>query len=95
MFSKEGVDQLKELIKTIRTNPNDRRMILSAWNPLALPKMALPPCHCFAQFYVANGELSCQMYQRSADMGLGVPFNIASYSLLTCMLAHVTDLKVI
>jgi len=94
-ISNQGVDQLKELIKTIRTNPNDRRMILSAWNPSALPKMALPPCHCMAQFYVANGELSCQMIQRSADMGLGVPFNIASYSLLTCMLAHVTDLKVI
>ena len=69
-------------------------MVLTAWNPMALPEMALPPCHCLAQFYVANGELSCQMYQRSADMGLGVPFNIASYSLLTCMIAHVTGLKV-
>ncbi len=69
-------------------------MILTAWNPSALREMALPPCHCLAQFYVANGELSCQMYQRSADMGLGVPFNIASYSLLTCMIAHVTGLKV-
>ena len=94
LYSDKGVDQLANLIQTIRTNPNDRRMILTAWNPSALPHMALPPCHCLAQFYVANGELSCQMYQRSADMGLGVPFNIASYSLLTCMIAHVTDLKV-
>lgn len=93
-FSGQGVDQLANLIETIRKNPDDRRMILSAWNPCALPKMALPPCHCLAQFYVANGELSCQMYQRSADMGLGVPFNIASYSLLTYMIAHVTELKV-
>ncbi len=68
-------------------------MIVSAWNPAAFHLMALPPCHMFAQFYVANGELSCQMYQRSADMGLGVPFNIASYSLLTHMIAHVTNLK--
>jgi len=92
-YSGKGVDQLKQLIETIKTNPDDRRMILSAWNPAALKDMALPPCHCLAQFYVANGELSCQMYQRSADMGLGVPFNIASYSLLTCMIAHVTNLK--
>ena len=69
-------------------------MLLLAWNPVALSEMALPPCHCLCQFYVANGELSCQMYQRSADMGLGVPFNIASYSLLTYMMAHVTNLKV-
>lgn len=66
---------------------------MSAWNPVDLPIMALPPCHCLVQFYVSNGELSCQMYQRSADMGLGVPFNIASYALLTCMIAHVTNLK--
>ncbi|XP_057374939.1 thymidylate synthase-like isoform X1 [Daphnia carinata] len=92
-YSGQGVDQLKNLIHTIRTNPEDRRMILTAWNPSALREMALPPCHCLAQFYVANGELSCQMYQRSADMGLGVPFNIASYSLLTYMIAHVTGLK--
>lgn len=92
-YTGKGVDQLKQLIETIKTNPNDRRMILSAWNPPALKEMALPPCHCLAQFYVANGELSCQMYQRSADMGLGVPFNIASYSLLTYMIAHVTNLK--
>lgn len=94
ILSGQGVDQLSNLIKTIRTNPDDRRMILTAWNPSALPLMALPPCHCLAQFYVANGELSCQMYQRSADMGLGVPFNIASYSLLTIMIAHVTGLEV-
>nr|XP_018671003.1 thymidylate synthase-like [Ciona intestinalis] len=92
-YTNQGVDQLKKVIDTIRTNPNDRRIIMCAWNPVDLPKMALPPCHAFAQFYVCNGELSCQLYQRSADMGLGVPFNIASYSLLTCMIAHVTGLK--
>ena len=92
-YTGQGVDQLSKLIETIKTNPNDRRMVLSAWNPAAFHLMALPPCHMFAQFYVANGELSCQMYQRSADMGLGVPFNIASYSLLTHMLAHCTGLK--
>ncbi len=81
------------MIKRIRTNPEDRRIILSAWNPAALREMALPPCHMFAQFYVADGELSCQMYQRSGDMGLGVPFNIASYALLTRLLAHVTGLR--
>ena len=94
-YSGQGIDQLKQLIHTIKTNPDDRRLILLAWNPTALPQMALPPCHCMAQFYVANGELSCQMYQRSADMGLGVPFNIASYSLLTVMMAHITGLKVV
>lgn len=93
-YSNEGIDQLKNVIHTIKTNPNDRRIIMTAWNPADLPKMALPPCHCLAQFYVANNELSCQLYQRSADMGLGVPFNIASYSLLTYMIAHVTGLKV-
>jgi thymidylate synthase len=82
-YTGQGVDQLSELVQTIRTRPYDRRLILSAWNPAALREMALPPCHMFAQFYVANGELSCQMYQRSCDMGLGVPFNIASYALLT------------
>ena len=92
-YTGEGVDQIATLIKTIKTNPTDRRMIVSAWNPAAFHLMALPPCHMFAQFYVANGELSCQMYQRSADMGLGVPFNIASYALLTHMVAHVTGLK--
>jgi len=92
-YTGQGVDQLKNVIHTIKTNPNDRRMIMSAWNPPDLPKMALPPCHSFCQFYVADGELSCQMYQRSCDMGLGVPFNIASYALLTYMIAHVCDLK--
>ncbi|CAG7886324.1 unnamed protein product [Brassica rapa] len=88
----QGFDQLLDVINKIKNNPDDRRIIMSAWNPSDLKLMALPPCHMFAQFYVANGELSCQMYQRSADMGLGVPFNIASYSLLTCILAHVCDL---
>ncbi|KAL5790963.1 hypothetical protein ACOSQ2_005851 [Xanthoceras sorbifolium] len=91
-YSGQGFDQLLDVIDKIKNNPDDRRIILSAWNPSDLKLMALPPCHMFAQFYVANGELSCQMYQRSADMGLGVPFNIASYSLLTCMIAHVCDL---
>lgn len=92
-YTGQGVDQLAECIKTIKNNPSDRRIIMSAWNPADLTLMALPPCHMFCQFYVANGELSCLMYQRSADMGLGVPFNIASYSLLTCMIAQVCDLK--
>jgi len=84
-YSGQGVDQLAECIKKIKEDPADRRIIMSAWNPADLNLMALPPCHMFCQFYVANGELSCLMYQRSCDMGLGVPFNIASYSLLTCM----------
>lgn len=92
-YSGKGVDQLANIIEAIKTNPCDRRMVLSAWNPAALHDMALPPCHMIAQFYVANGELSCLMFQRSADMGLGVPFNIASYSLLTCMIAHITGLR--
>ena len=83
-----GVDQLTSLIEGIRKDPYGRRHILTAWNPAELDQMALPPCHCFAQFYVANGKLSCQMYQRSCDMFLGVPFNIASYSLLTHMIAQ-------
>ncbi|XP_021285501.1 bifunctional dihydrofolate reductase-thymidylate synthase-like isoform X2 [Herrania umbratica] len=91
-YTGQGFDQLLDVIDKIKNNPNDRRIILSAWNPSDLKLMALPPCHMFAQFYVAYGELSCQMYQRSADMGLGVPFNIASYALLTCMIAHVCDL---
>ncbi|RID72240.1 hypothetical protein BRARA_C04141 [Brassica rapa] len=91
-YTSQGFDQLADVIDKIKNNPDDRRIILSAWNPSDLKLMALPPCHMFAQFYVAEGELSCQMYQRSADMSLGVPFNIASYSLLTCMLAHVCDL---
>ncbi|KAF9684384.1 hypothetical protein SADUNF_Sadunf04G0112800 [Salix dunnii] len=91
-YTGQGFDQLLDVIDKIKNNPNDRRIIISSWNPSDLKLMALPPCHMFAQFYVANGELSCQMYQRSADMGLGVPFNIASYALLTCILAHVCDL---
>ena len=88
-----GVDQLMDVINRIKTNPNDRRMIVSAWNPPAIPNMALPPCHCFFQFYVADGKLSLQMYQRSCDTFLGVPFNIASYSLLLMMIAQVTGLE--
>ncbi|XP_027903505.1 bifunctional dihydrofolate reductase-thymidylate synthase isoform X1 [Vigna unguiculata] len=91
-YSGQGFDQLLDVISKIKHNPDDRRIILSAWNPADLKLMALPPCHMFAQFYVSHGELSCQMYQRSADMGLGIPFNIASYALLTCMIAHVCDL---
>jgi dihydrofolate reductase/thymidylate synthase len=92
-YSGQGVDQLMECIRKIKDDPADRRILLSAWNPADLGQMALPPCHMFCQFFVANGELSCLMYQRSCDMGLGVPFNIASYSLLTCMMAQVCDLK--
>lgn len=91
-YSNQGVDQLANIINTIKTNPHDRRMIMSAWNPCQLKEMALPPCHLLAQFYVHDNQLDCQMYQRSADLGLGVPFNIASYSLLTCMIAQVTGL---
>lgn len=121
-YTGQGFDQLLDVIDKIKNNPDDRRIILSAWNPSDLKLMALPPCHMFAQvtlelsilftfistfflslstssllflqFYVANGELSCQMYQRSADMGLGVPFNIASYALLTCMIAHVCGMLI-
>ena len=92
-YTGKGIDQLQYIIDTLKKNPTDRRMLLSAWNPTALKKMALPPCHLLCQFYVANGELSCQMYQRSADMGLGVPFNIASYALLTHLVARATGLK--
>jgi len=93
-YSGQGVDQLANIIETIRTNPNDRRMVMSAWNPSDLDQMALPPCHLLCQFFVANGRLSCQMYQRSCDLGLGVPFNIASYALLTHLVATVTGLEV-
>ncbi len=105
-WNSEGIDQIKEVIETIKTNPSSRRMLVSAWNPSVLPdtsvsfsenvangKAALPPCHAFFQFYVADGKLSCQLYQRSADIFLGVPFNIASYALLTMMVAQVCDLK--
>ena len=87
------IDQISQVIDQIKKNPDSRRMIVSAWNVADLPKMALLPCHAFFQFYVADGKLSCQMYQRSADLFLGVPFNIASYALLTLMVAHVSDLK--
>lgn len=105
-WNNEGVDQISEVIKSICENPDSRRHIVAAWNPSVLPlsgksfaenvalgKAALPPCHAWFQFYVANGKLSCQMYQRSADIFLGVPFNIASYALLTLMIAQVTNLK--
>ncbi|OIN68023.1 thymidylate synthase [Exiguobacterium sp. KRL4] len=88
------VDQLADVIEQIKTNPDSRRLIVSAWNPGQLEEMALPPCHLLFQFYVANGKLSCQLYQRSADVFLGVPFNIASYALLTHMIAHVCKLEV-
>lgn len=88
-----GVDQLSNLIEQIKTNPNSRRLIISAWNPAEVDKMALPPCHSFMQFYVAEGKLSCQLYQRSADVFLGVPFNIASYALFTMMIAQVCGLE--
>jgi thymidylate synthase len=87
------VDQVKDLIHQIKNNPDSRRMIISAWNVADLPKMKLMPCHCLFQFYVANGRLSCQLYQRSADVFLGVPFNIASYALLTMMIAQVCNLQ--
>ena len=106
-WNSEGIDQIKELINTLKTNPDSRRMLVSAWNPSVMPdtskpfsenvangKAALPPCHAFFQFYVADNKLSCQLYQRSADVFLGVPFNIASYALLTMMVAQVCDLEV-
>jgi len=87
------IDQIAQVVEDIKTNPDSRRLIVTAWNPADVPKMALAPCHCFFQFYVADGKLSCQLYQRSADVFLGVPFNIASYALLTLMMAQVTGLK--
>jgi thymidylate synthase len=87
------IDQIAQLVADIERNPDSRRLIVTAWNPADVPKMALPPCHCLFQFYVADGRLSCQLYQRSADIFLGVPFNIASYALLTMMIAQVTGLK--
>ena len=87
------IDQITEVVEQIRTNPESRRLIVSAWNPADVARMALPPCHVLFQFYVAGDRLSCQLYQRSADVFLGVPFNIASYSLLTLMIAHVTGLE--
>ena len=93
-FNNSGVDQIADIVRHIRTNPDSRRIILSAWNPVQLSEMALPPCHVLAQFRVINGRLSCQLYQRSADMFLGVPFNIASYALLTHMIAEICSLEV-
>lgn len=90
----DSIDQLKETIEAIKNNPNSRRHIVSAWNPEDIPSMALPPCHTLFQFYVADGKLSCQLYQRSADVFIGVPFNIASYALLTHLIAHECDLEV-
>ncbi|RTL94152.1 thymidylate synthase [Ancylobacter aquaticus] len=87
------IDQIAQVVADIRRNPDSRRLIVSAWNPADVPKMALPPCHCLFQFYVQDGRLSCQLYQRSADIFLGVPFNIASYALLTHMVAQVTGLQ--
>ena len=87
------IDQIAKLVEQIKRNPDSRRLIVTAWNPADVDKMALPPCHCLFQFYVADGKLSCQLYQRSADIFLGVPFNIASYALLTLMLAQVTGLQ--
>ncbi|MCT1901125.1 thymidylate synthase [Oceanobacillus sojae] len=90
----DSIDQLKETIEAIKNNPNSRRHIVSAWNPEDIPSMALPPCHTLFQFYVADGKLFCQLYQRSADVFIGVPFNIASYALLTHLIAHECDLEV-
>jgi thymidylate synthase len=89
----QEIDQITEIIETLKTNTDSRRMIVSAWNPADIPDMALAPCHCLFQFYVSDGRLSCQLYQRSADVFIGVPFNIASYALLTMMMAQVTGLK--
>ena len=91
--SGETIDQIKQLVDQLKNNPNSRRLIVSAWNVSDIENMALPPCHCLFQFYVADGKLSCQLYQRSADVFLGVPFNIASYALFTMMLAQVCGLK--
>jgi len=92
-YKGQGVDQIANVIKSLKHNPNSRRHIVCAWIPKDVLSASLPPCHCLFQFYVANGELSCLMYQRSADLGCGVPFNVASYSILTRMIAHVCDLR--
>lgn len=92
-WNNDNIDQLADVIERIKTKPNDRRLIVTAWNPSQIGQMKLPPCHMMFQFYVANGKLSCMLYQRSCDMFLGVPFNIASYALLTMMIAQVCNLK--
>lgn len=92
-YARDGVDQIKRLLRDLVENPNSRRHLVTGWNPKEADQVALPPCHTLFQFYVQDGELSCQLYQRSADVFLGVPFNIASYALLTMMVAHVTNLK--
>lgn len=92
-YAKDGVDQIRWVLDEIKRNPNSRRLIVTGWNPQEQDQVALPPCHTLFQFYVQDGELSCQLYQRSADTFLGVPFNIASYALLTCLIAHVSGLK--
>lgn len=92
-YAKDGVDQIRWVLNEIRSNPHSRRLIVTGWNPKEQSQVALPPCHTLFQFYVQDGELSCQLYQRSADVFLGVPFNIASYSLLTCVVAHCLGLK--
>jgi len=92
-YARDGVDQIERLVHTLRTNPMSRRLVVTGWNPAEADQVALPPCHTLFQFYVADGKLSCQLYQRSADIFLGVPFNIASYALLTMMLAQVTGLR--
>src|SRR5262249_3604842 len=89
----QSIDQIREVVETLKTNTDSRRIIVSAWNPADIPDMALAPCHCLFQFYVAGGRLSCQLYQPAADVFLGVPFNIASYALLTMMMAQVTNLR--
>ncbi|WP_201603734.1 thymidylate synthase [Psychrobacter submarinus] len=94
VYNDDGVDQISQLIEQIKTNPNSRRLIVSGWNPSEASQVALPPCHTLFQFFVADNKLSCQLYQRSADLFLGVPFNIASYALLTHMIAQVCDLEV-
>jgi len=92
-YQGKGIDQLNEVINKIKSNPNDRRIILTAWNPVDIPKMALPPCHCFVQFNVTENGLSCLLFQRSGDVGLGIPFNVASYAFLTHIIAKLTGLE--
>lgn len=92
-YTGKGIDQLADIISKLKTDPYNRRLCMTSWNPIDIDKMVLPPCHCFSQFYVTNGELSCMLYQRSGDMGLGVPFNISSYALLVYIMATVVGLR--